>query len=69
MLEQAFKPKLAGSSVRDLSGEELLRTTSEAPYIDAAWVKGEIEEYALHRKDVSSGLDDEFEDLSLQESK
>ena len=69
MLEQAFKPKLAGSSVRDLSGEELLRTTSEAPYIDAAWVKGETDEYESHRKDASSGLDDEFEDLSLQESK
>ncbi|MBL0601337.1 recombinase family protein [Aeromonas veronii] len=69
VLEQAFKPKLAGSSVRDLSGEELLRTTSEAPYIDAAWVKGETDEYESHRKDASSGLDDEFEDLSLQESK
>ncbi|MCF5901641.1 recombinase family protein [Aeromonas veronii] len=69
MLEQAFKPKLAGSSVRDLSGEELLRTTSEAPYIDAAWVKGETDEYESHRKDASSGLDNEFEDLSLQESK
>ncbi|MGL4204727.1 MAG: zinc ribbon domain-containing protein, partial [Aeromonadaceae bacterium] len=69
MLEQAFKPKLVGSSIRDRSGEELLRTTSEAPYIDAAWVKGETDEYESHRKDASSGLDDEFEDLSLQESK
>lgn len=69
MLEQAFKPKLVGSSIRDRSGEELLRTTSEAPYIDAAWVKGETNEYESHRKDTSSGLDNEFEDLSLQESK
>jgi DNA invertase Pin-like site-specific DNA recombinase len=69
IFEQSFRPKLAGSSVRDLSGEELLRTISEAPYIDATWVKCEIEEYESHRKDASSGLDDEFEDLSLQESK
>ncbi|VXA78340.1 MULTISPECIES: recombinase family protein [Aeromonas] len=69
MLEQAFKPKLAGSSIRDRSGEELLRTTAEAPYIDANWVKGEIDEYESFQKQTDSDYDDDFEDFSSEESK
>ncbi|HDX8371589.1 TPA: recombinase family protein [Aeromonas dhakensis] len=69
MLEQAFKPKLAGSSIRDISGEELLRTTAEDPYIDADWVKAEINEFeSIHHKSDSE-FDDDFEDLSSGESK
>jgi len=67
MLEQAFKPKLAGSSIRDSSGEELLRTTAEAPYIDANWVKNEIDEYESFQKDSGSEFDDDFEDFSSEE--
>ena len=69
MLEQVFKPKLAGSSIRDRSGEELLRTTTEAPYIDANWVKGEIDEYESFQKQPDSDYDDDFEDFSSEESK
>lgn len=69
MLEQAFKPKLAGSSIRDISGEELLRTTAEDPYIDADWVKAESNEFeSIHHKSDSE-FDDDFEDLSSGESK
>ncbi|WP_368198409.1 recombinase family protein [Aeromonas sp. R7-4] len=69
MLEQAFKPKLAGSSIRDRYGEELLRTTAEAPYIDADWVKAEIDEFeSIHNKSESE-FDDDFEDFSSEESK
>jgi len=69
MLEQAFKPKLAGSSIRDISGEELLRTTAEAPYIDADWVKAESNEFeSIHHKSDSE-FDDDFEDLSSESSK
>lgn len=69
MLEQAFKPKLAGSSIRDISGEELLRTTAEAPYIDADWVKAESNEFeSIHHKSDSE-FDDDFEDLSSEASK
>ncbi|MBC8673875.1 hypothetical protein H2136_05660 [Aeromonas hydrophila] len=68
MLEQAFKPKLAGSSIRDISGE-LLRTTAEAPYIDADWVKAESNEFeSIHHKSDSE-FDDDFEDLSSEASK
>lgn len=69
MLEQAFKPKLAGSSIRDISGEELLRTTAEDPYIDADWVKAESNEFeSIHHKSDSE-FDDDFEDLSSEASK
>ena len=69
MLEQAFKPKLAGSSIRDISGEELLRTTAEDPYIDADWVKAESNEFeSIHHKS-DSDYDDDFEDFSSEESK
>ncbi|MDD9227569.1 MULTISPECIES: recombinase family protein [Aeromonas] len=69
MLEQSFKPKLVGSSIRDISGEELLRTTAEAPYIDANWVKEEIDEYESFQKGSGSEFDDDFEDLSSEELK
>ncbi|HAU4928460.1 MULTISPECIES: recombinase family protein [Aeromonas] len=69
MLEQAFEPKLVGSTVRDRDGMTLIKTIAEAPYIDANWVKEEIDEYESFQKESDSEFDDDFEDLSSEESK
>lgn len=69
MLEQAFEPKLAGSTVRDRDGMTLIKTTAEAPYIDANWVKDEIDEYESFQKESDSEFDDDFEDFSSEELK